>query len=353
LSGKQNRTIRDSISFIVGEDIDLYSKPAKTQKDYYERGILDQNGKITPKGILAGDLVQKGVLNKDFTLTDNGRFFSRDESEFFTPDNEETFTDFDQYFKADPSRYDKMLEWKKAKDLGLFDEDEAGEEKPFVNTVSDTAIGVWDFLSNTGKTIQSGMRLVGDVLMPNTVLFTGGEDELEKSKLEDQARIYGFAEGAVENAGYSTKRLASFINKGTNKIGEGIGLITKEQEEAYNTFNEYDAASLKNFQNKTKTAATLLEVAGVDAAADLLAESRRVFGEEGSETIQQEGEQPGAMAGDVTNLIIGPALKVVGATASGGSKLLNSVVNAKRIRQVERLTTDLAKVSLYEAQASK
>ena len=353
LSSKQNRTIRDSINFIVGEDLDLYSKPAVTKKDYYERGFLNQEGKITPKGVLAGDLIEKGILNKDFTITDNGKFFSKDESEFFTSDNQETFTDFTPYFEADPSRYDRMLEWKKAKDLGLFDEDEAGEEKPFTDTVSETAVGVWDFLTNTSKTLQSGMRIAGDVLMPNLIISTDSEKELEKSRLEDQTRIYGFAEDAVENAGYSTKRLASFINKGTNKIGKEIGLITKEQEDAYNTFNEYDAASLKNFQNKTKTAATLLEVAGVDAAADLLAESRRVFGEERSEEIQREGGQPGAMAGDIVNVIMGPALKVVGATASGGSKLLNSVVNAKRIKQVERLTTDLAKASLYEAQAGK
>lgn len=354
LSGKQNRTIRDSINLIVGEDYDLYSKPAITKVDYFERGFLDKNGKATQKGLLASSLIKKGVLNKDFTITDNGKFFTKEESEFFTQGNEEV-TDYNSYFKADPSRYDKMLEWKKAKDLGLFNQDGDEEDKPFVDTVSETYTGLGDFLGLAGKTFQSGMRLTGLVASRSPIGASDDdkEKEIKRLKEEDQTRVYGFAEGAVENAGYSYLKINALAQKGLNYLQEKAGVLTKEQTEAYNTFNDYQAASLKNSQNKNKTVANLLEVAGIEAATELLNESSKTFGKERSEAIQQEGEQPGAAAGDFANVLMGPALKIVGATTLGGSRLLNSVVNAKRIRQVERIKDGLAKASLYETQANK
>ena len=339
LSKEQNRGIATGVKLIVGDNPEMYSQPALHKGDLAERGFVDQEGKATSRGLLAYSLVQKGVLNKDFTLNENGQFFNKKESDFFTQDNAEAQSTYQSYFEADPDRYNKMLEWKKAKELGLFNEEsDIAKEKSFTDTAWEKTKALGEMVSNVGKIFSA----VGDI---------GTEDP--KKAAESSARLKGLEEGFVETAAQSFINQSAFINKGANALFEKAGLLTKEQADAQNTFNEYKAASYKDFFSKTKTVAALSSAVGIDDAANQLELANQVLGKEQSQKIQEQGQQVGALAGDITNIELGPLMQIGGMVIGSGSKLLGSVVNAKRIKQVQQASAMAAESSVYEAKVAE
>ena len=254
LSGQQNRGIAKGVQMVIGDSAELYSVPATTKEDLFARGFVNDSGKPTSKGRLAVTLIKKGVLNPDFTLTENGQLFNKKEGDFFTQDNAEAQSTYQSYFEADPDRYNKMLEWKKAKDLGLFDkESDIAKEKSFADTAWEKTKALGEMVSNVGKIFSA----VGDI---------GTEDP--KKAAESSARLKGLEEGFVETAAQSFINQSAFVNKGANALFEKAGLLTKEQADAQNTFNEYKAASYKDFFSKTKTVAALSSAVGIDDALD-------------------------------------------------------------------------------------
>lgn len=351
LSGQQNRGIAKGVQMVVGDSAELYSVPATTKEDLFARGFLDNSGEPTSKGRLAVTLIKKGVLNPDFTLSENGRLFNKKEGDFFTQDNAEAQSTYQSYFEADPDRYNKMLEWKKAKELGLFDEEsDMAKEKSFSDTAVEKGKGLLGMVSNAGKMLQAAARVAVGSELP-FMDVAGLESPEVEAKI--RTRIAGGEEGFVEMAGQSFMNQSAWINKGVNAVLEKTGVLTKEQANAQNTFNEYKAASFKDFYKKTDTVAELSSAIGLDDAANQLAASEQLLGKEQFGKIKAEGAEVGAFLGDITNIEISPLMKAFGMVAGGGSKLLNSVVNAKRINEVKKITALTAESSLYEARTAE
>jgi hypothetical protein len=351
LSGQQNRGIAKGVQMVVGDSSELYSVPATTKEDLFARGFLDNSGEPTSKGRLAVTLIKKGVLNPDFTLSENGRLFNKKEGDFFTQDNAEAQSTYQSYFEADPDRYNKMLEWKKAKELGLFDEEsDMAKEKSFSDTAVEKGKGLLGMVSNAGKMLQAAARVAVGSELP-FMDVAGLESPEVEAKI--RTRIAGGEEGFVEMAGQSFMNQSAWINKGVNAVLEKTGVLTKEQADAQNTFNEYKAASFKDFYKKTDTVAELSSAIGLDDAANQLAASEQLLGKEQFGKIKAEGAEVGAFLGDITNIEISPLMKMFGAVAGGGSKLLDSVVNANRIKEVKKITAFTAESSLYEARTAE
>jgi len=341
LSGEQNRGISKAVQAVVGEDIESFSSPITSREDLIERGFLDSSLKPTSKGEGAVALIKRGMLNKDFTLNDNSKLLLTKPNDFFTPDNVEAQSTYSSYFENNPEQYNKMLQWKKAKEIGLFDEEaDTAEEKPFWDTAWDKTKALGEMASNAGKLLQATGKLV--------VGFQSPEEELKA-----KTRIAGFEEGFVETAAQSFMNQSAWINKGVNAVLEKTGVLTKEQADAQNTFNEYKAASFKNFFAKTKTVAALSSAVGIDDAANQLAVADQVLGKAQSAKTQEEGAQVGALAGDITNIELGPIMQIGGLVVGSGSKLLGSVLNAKHIKQVEQAAAMSAESSAYEARAAE
>ena len=341
LSGEQNRGISKAVQSVVGEDIESFSSPITSREDLIARGFLDSSLKPTSKGEGAVALIKRGMLNKDFTLNDNSKLLLTKPNDFFTPDNVEAQSTYSSYFENNPEQYNKMLQWKKAKEIGLFDEEtDTAEEKPFWDTAWDKTKALGEMASNAGKLLQATGKLV--------VGFQSPEEELKA-----KTRIAGFEEGFVETAAQSFMNQSAWINKGVNAVLEKTGVLTKEQADAQNTFNEYKAASFKNFFAKTKTVAALSSAVGIDDAANQLAVADQVLGKAQSAKTQEEGAQVGALAGDITNIELGPIMQIGGLVVGSGSKLLGSVLNAKHIKQVEQAAAMSAESSAYEARAAE
>ena len=341
LSGEQNRGISKAVQSVVGEDIESFSSPVTSREDLIARGFLDSSLKPTSKGEGAVALIRRGMLNKDFTLNDNSKLLLTKPNDFFTPDNSEAQSTYSSYFENNPDQYNKMLLWKKAKEIGLFDEEvDTAKEKPFWDTAWDKTKALGEMASNAGKLLQATSKLI--------VGFQSPEEELKA-----KTRIAGFEEGFVETATQSFMNQSAWINKGVNAMLEKTGVLTKEQAEAQNTFNEYKAASFKNFFAKTKTVAALSSAVGIDDAANQLAVADQVLGKAQSAKTQEEGAQVGALAGDITNIELGPIMQIGGLVVGSGSKLLGSVLNAKYIKQVEEAAAIAAESSAYEARATE
>ena len=339
LSGEQNRGISKVVQSVVGEDIESFSSPITSREDLIARGFLDNSLKPTSKGEGAVALIKRGMLNKDFTLNDNSKLLLTKPNDFFTPDNAEAQSTYSSYFENNPEQYNKMLQWKKAKEIGLFDEEaNTAQEKPFWDTAWDKTKALGEMVSNVGKIFGA----IGDI---------GTEDP--KKAAESSARLQGLGEGFVETAAQSFMNQSAWINKGVNAVLEKTGVLTKEQEDAQNTFNEYKAASFKNFFNKTKTVAALSSAVGIDDAANQLAYADQILGKEQSQKIQEQGQQVGSLAGDITNIELGPLMQIGGMAVGSGSKLLGSVLNAKRIKQVQQASAMAAESSVYEAKAAE
>ena len=344
LSGTQNRALAGGLNVLVGDKAELFSTPIKSKQDLLARGIIDETGKVTDNGILANTLIEKGLLNDDFSINQNGALFTKKQSEYFTPDNSETFllSTPTSYFEKNPDQYDKMLQWKKAKDLGLFEseQEQQSKDQSFSDTVMEKGVGLWNLAQNSAKLIQSASKVA-----------MGFQSPMEE--MEAQTQIAGAEEGFVENAANSAVKQSVWLAKGTNGLLEKMGVQTPEQSQFQNTFNEFRAASYKDFFDKTKTVSALSSAVGVNDAADQLLASEQMLGKEQSQKIQESGYEVGALAGDITNIELGPILKIGGAVIGGGSQLLNSVVNAKRIEQIGKMTAMTAQSDMYAAQAAE
>lgn len=341
LSGEQNRGISKAVQSVVGDDIESFSSPITSREDLISRGFLDSSLKPTSKGEGAVALIKRGILNKDFTLNDSSKLLLTKPSDFFTPDNAEAQSTYSSYLENNPENYEKMLKWKAAKDIGLFDEEaDTAKEKPFWDTAWEKTKALGEMASNAGKLLQATSKLA--------VGFQSPEEELKA-----KTRIAGFEEGFVETATQSFMNQSAWINKGVNALLEKTGVLTKEQADAQNTFNEYKAASFKDFFDKTKTVAALSSAVGIDDAANQLVVADQVLGKAKSEEIQKGGAQVGALAGDITNIELGPIMQIGGLAIGSGSKLLGSVLNAKHIKQVEQAAAMTAESSAYEARAAE
>jgi hypothetical protein len=341
LSGEQNRGISKAVQSVVGDDIESFSSPITSREDLISRGFLDSSLKPTSKGEGAVALIKRGILNKDFTLNDSSKLLLTKPSDFFTPDNAEAQSTYSSYLENNPENYERMLKWKAAKDIGLFDEEtDTAKEKPFWDTAWEKTKALGEMASNAGKLLQATSKLA--------VGFQSPEEELKA-----KTRIAGFEEGFVETATQSFMNQSAWINKGVNALLEKTGVLTKEQADAQNTFNEYKAASFKDFFDKTKTVAALSSAVGIDDAANQLVVADQVLGKAKSEEIQKGGAQVGALAGDITNIELGPIMQIGGLAIGSGSKLLGSVLNAKHIKQVEQAAAMTAESSAYEARAAE
>lgn len=342
LSGTQNRALAGGLNVLIGDKAELFSTPIQGKQDLLDRGIIDEAGKVTDNGILANTLIEKGLLNDDFSINKNGALFASKQSDYFTSDNFEAQSTFDSYFEKNPDQYGKMLQWKKAKDLGLFESEQKQENKnkSFSDIVLEKGVGLWNLAQNSAKIIQSVSKVA--------IGFQSPEEELKA-----KTRIAGAEEGFVENAAQSFANQTALVNKGVNYLREQSGLITKERANAENAFNEFKAASYKDFFDKTKTVSALSSAVGVNDAADQLLASEQILGKEQSQNIQESGYEVGALTGDITNIELGPILEIGGAVIGGGSQLLNSIVNAKRIEQIGKMTAMSAQSDMYAAQAAE
>ena len=354
LSGQQNRGIAKGVQMVVGDSAELYSVPATTKEDLFARGFLDNSGEPTSKGRLAVTLIKKGVLNPDFTLTENGKFFSMKESDYFSPDNKEAFltSSYGADVQNNPEALARMNMWKKAEELGLHvkEQEQAAKDMSFGDTAVEKGRGLIGMVSNAGKMLQAAARVAVGSELP--FMDTAG---LESPEVEAKVRtrLAGGEESFVETAATSLMNQVAWVSSKANNLLVKAGLQTEQQANTQNTFNKYQAASLENFLGKTNTVAELSSAIGLDDAANQLAASEQLLGKEQFGKIKAEGAEVGAFLGDITNIEISPLMKAFGMVAGGGSKLLNSVVNAKRINEVKKITALTAESSLYEARATE
>jgi hypothetical protein len=354
LSGQQNRGIAKGVQMVIGDSAELYSVPAATKEDLFARGFLDNSGEPTSKGRLAVTLIKKGVLNPDFTLTEDGKFFSMKESDYFSPDNKEAFltSSYGADVQNNPEALARMNMWKKAEELGLHvkEQEQAAKDMSFGDTAVEKGRGLIGMVSNAGKMLQAAARVAVGSELP--FMDTAG---LESPEVEAKVRtrLAGGEESFVETAATSLMNQVAWVSSKANNLLVKAGLQTEQQANTQNTFNKYQAASLENFLGKTNTVAELSSAIGLDDAANQLAASEQLLGKEQFGKIKAEGAEVGAFLGDITNIEISPLMKAFGMVAGGGSKLLNSVVNAKRINEVKKITALTAESSLYEARATE
>lgn len=87
-----NREIKQSLDvFMSGDDPNAYTKPITSEDELIARGLIDQNGVATSKGVLFTDLQDIGMVNENGTLSEKGYAYSMPIQETFKRENKWAF----------------------------------------------------------------------------------------------------------------------------------------------------------------------------------------------------------------------------------------------------------------------
>ncbi len=82
-----NRALKSGLDVLTGGQADAWTKPIQSAEDAVARGILDENGNATSKGVLFTDLQDQGLVATDGALTEKGWAYGMPEDAALAPEN--------------------------------------------------------------------------------------------------------------------------------------------------------------------------------------------------------------------------------------------------------------------------
>ena len=323
LSGRDIRKLQESVHKFAGEYGSLYLQPSTSPKHLFERGLIDKDGNTTERAALANTLVNAGFLTPSLQWTKNGELFSRSTNDYFDTNNDDAFNS-----PKTSEDYQRMVDWKKAKDLGLFssDAEDAAKKEGILSKAGDIVSGAVDTVSNYNK-----------------AFYTGGS----------QGRLgilagYGQAIATAPLAG--VLKLNSALQHSAAAIGEKLGIVSKEDGDYATLKADFRAASYQNLIGKTNVAATVLAANGFLQASEALKSTidNNKVAAKGSAAANEAV----SLVLDPTNIAVAAGAEVLGAAVAAGAPIMDAVFNAKRIAQVAEAAQASAAAMVKESEAT-
>lgn len=275
-----NLATKEALDILAeGQDLNLFLQPPKTPEDLMARGLIDEQGTPTSKGILFTTLQESGAIDQSGVLTEKAHAYAMPYEQTLAPDNRWAFK-----IRAN----DKV----------------DAQDASFTEAAGNVGEFLWD--AGLGALKRLGYETQSEW---NEALGQFNSPELDaKLNLSGTA----IAEGTMK----ATSELGGMAEVGAGLLGRQVGKIIgmdKESEDAY-WMARQDLARTQ-FQNQAaKTGEMLQAMAPSLQAAELVAQAKETLPADEFAAIEKQSGSFGQMI-DPTILIPGAAAAKTGGKA--------------------------------------
>lgn len=271
---ERNIAIKDALGLLVGDDASPFAAPIASQDDLLSRGLIDETGTATSKGVLFTQLQDAGMFDERGALTDRGKAYAMDYRDVL----------------EDP---ETMWAYQIRKGDGVdAPQGDQGIVGPFVKELSDAAGGAVTALKNTAKDFAKDVFGFGSGANPD----------------EARAATAAMVEGAIK----SNQEFAGLLGVGLAHLIDPIVQLAGEEKDAqvWQARRERDLVNYKNQQAKDGEALEDLQLS--DTVVAEMANAKKALGDERYTEIVTEGGALGRQGADPVN-----ALAVLGGAVGG------------------------------------
>lgn len=277
---ESNRIIKEGLdTFLAGDDIAAYSKPPQSESELIARGLMDEQGNATSKGVLFTDLQEAGAFNQDGTITGRASAWAMPLEQALEPENLHAF----QIRERD----------------GIDDTD---------TSFGELASGVKDFVWDAGAGL----------------IKRGWEEIKIGTPWEDQNKLVLSGTSMVEGAVKSTKELVGMLGIGADLMSQQIApLVGAEEAAEEQLWVSRQNLARTRYQHSTAATGKILENTGLFAGAvnDAAAAKDALPPAEAAAIVKQSGAT-GAMIDPTILIPAGAAMKAgrIGVITRAGIK---------------------------------
>lgn len=273
-----NIAVKESLDILYSDGLGPggYTSPVQTMDDLIGRGLLDEQGNATSKGVLFTTLQEAGAIDEQGVLTEKGRAYSMTDDEWSKPENLPAFKQrWEDGIQRPTAEWDQIL----------------------------TETKNWAGRAAGGTVERIGQEL--ETLWHNSKRWDSFFGQADNRPPELVERMNASGMGIVEGASENLAQLGSLADIGAAWVGDQILQFTdmeQSADEALWLARQRQAALQADIQS-LKAGDLAEQIGAVENAAQVVEKAKKTLGEQEFKDIYERGSAAGEFIGDPTNIL--------------------------------------------------